>query len=88
MNEIYIAIISKITSDTERVTFSEVTNYIVEQHGELNIEEASFNSFSDIGNHILGKWLDSIKNKGWWMPWMNEATEITWYTGTYGDEEI
>ena len=58
--------------------------------GMCILEENSFNcDGKDIPkDHVLNVWLKRLKNNGWWMPWMDEATEITFYTGEYREGEV
>ena len=87
---VYLAIMSSIRSPTERISFSQIINDIVDENPDLTKEENSFNcDGKDIPkDHVLNVWLKRLKNNGWWMPWMDEATEITFYTGEYREGEV
>lgn len=79
---IYIAIISRIKGVEDRVSFSQVINSLAVE-GSI-YEGSTFTNVTDIPcGHVLLSWISSMKSEGWWMPWMDEATEITLYAGEY-----
>jgi hypothetical protein len=82
---VYLAIMSSIKSPTDRISFSQIINDIVEENPDMSKDEDSFNrDGKDIPkDHVLNIWLERLKANGWWMPWMNETTEVTFYTGEY-----
>jgi hypothetical protein len=83
---IYIGIISRIRGIEDRVSFSQIVNPLACE-GKI-IEESTFTTVTDIpAGHILLDWISHLQSDGWWMPWMDEATEITLYVGEYREGE-
>lgn len=88
---VYIATISRV-NDLDRVSFSQVINFLVEENPTALKEQGVFKCVEGgiPQNHIINEWIQFLDDEAWWMPWMAEATEITLYIGMYLDakEEI
>lgn len=88
---VYIAIMSVIRGPTDRISFSQIVNHLVDEFPDMDKEEGSFNcNGNDIPkNHVIRKWLEQLRDNDWWIPWMDNTTEVTFYVGEYreGDSE-
>lgn len=70
----------------DRISFSMVINDLVEQYPEYKATNGNFEA-KQCGipeDHILNKWVEWIKEVGWWMPWMNEIN----YAALYLTEQV
>lgn len=82
---VYVANVSRIMG-FDRISFSMVINDLVEQYPEYKATNGNFEA-KQCGipeDHILNKWVEWIKEVGWWMPWMNEIN----YAALYLTEQV
>jgi len=82
MNIVYVAVISKIGGVTQRYSYSEAINDLVDSCNRevYEISEGNFDRNTLMpATHVLRLWLDKIKEQGFWVSWMDDATDFSLY---------
>lgn len=83
---IYVATMSRVRGQLDRVSFSQIVNHLAERDADLTLDQGHFDPVHNSNipeNHILHAWVEDLEMEGMWCDWMMECNDVSLYHMEY-----